>query len=202
MCVTTQIWAVLLFAWKFVTSKFIFIRHFDILFGSPLCTLDRPPQWDYWFWWPHLSRLAQLGLYITSNRYSVRLKLMSVMRGQLFFWSPRSLLALATMEWISVSRERELEMVTPRSFPSEKDFHIQSHPPFFVKCTGFLPECLSGLLIWYTDHSFVLLSAENEVSRVLRSIITVDHTTHPLHTPSFDPQLFVTNVEVKNLFLT
>ena len=35
--------------------------------------------------------------------------------------------------------------------------------------------------------------------RCLSSLITEDHTTHPLHTPSFDPQLFVTNVEVKKL---
>ena len=44
MCVTTQIWVVLLFGWKFVTSKFIFIRHFDIFCGSPLWTLDLRPQ--------------------------------------------------------------------------------------------------------------------------------------------------------------
>ena len=131
--------------------------------------------------------------------FRVRLKLTSVMRGQLLL---RGLLALATIEWISVSRERELEMVTPWSFPSEKEFDIQSYPPCFVKCTGFSPECLAGLSLWYTDLCFVLLSAQNEVSRVLRSIITEDHRTHPVHTPSFDPQLFVINIEVKNLFLT
>ena len=32
------------------------------------------------------------------------------------------------------------------------------------------------------------------------TIIREDHTTHPLLTPSFDPQLFVTNVEVKTPF--
>ena len=32
------------------------------------------------------------------------------------------------------------------------------------------------------------------------TIIREDHTTHPLLTPSFDLQLFVTNVEVKNSF--
>ena len=152
-CVTTQIWVVLLFGWKFVSSKFILIRYFDFLCCSPLYTLDLSPQ-RILVWWPHLSRLAQLGLH--QQQDSFRLKLTSVMRGQLLFWSPRSLLALATMEWISALRERQLEMVTPRSFLSEKGFDLLSYPPCFEKSTGCLPECLAGLLLWYTDLRFVV----------------------------------------------
>ena len=45
-----------MFSWKFATSKFIFLRHFDISCGSPLYTLDRVLVWGL-----HLSRVPHLG---------------------------------------------------------------------------------------------------------------------------------------------
>ena len=47
-----------MFGSKFATSKFIFLRHFDISCGSPLYTLDRVLVWGL-----HLSRVPHLGLH-------------------------------------------------------------------------------------------------------------------------------------------
>ena len=70
-------------AFVWLPSKFIFIRHFDILCGSPLCTLYLRPQ-RVLVLVTTLESPSSTGT-LTSNRYSVRLKLTSVMRGQLLF---------------------------------------------------------------------------------------------------------------------
>ena len=95
----------LLFGLKFATSKFIFLRHFDISCGSPLYTLDRMLVWG-----PHLSHVPHLGLH---QKQVVRLPHIDVRyerAGPL--QRSKELIGLGDDSIMSLSQEREIEMVT------------------------------------------------------------------------------------------